>query len=86
MNDLVTRLYESDEASKLTNEAAREIERLRETLMFLDNVIEKNLTENHLEGHRLVLEDGVYTGPPVDFLHTILREFQRLSRNTLNEK
>lgn len=32
MKDLTKRLWESDEASALTNEAAREIEKLREAL------------------------------------------------------
>jgi len=47
MSDLVTRLFDSDEASKLTNEAAREIEALEARIAELEGEVQRAIDFGH---------------------------------------
>lgn len=61
-----------------------EVDRLKGELSWIADTIDKHVTNNDVEGHRLILGEEIHTGPVVDWSHAVLMGLRDIARKALN--
>ena len=71
------------EAADHIDAQAAKIKALVEALEWQSGIIDKSITKNKVDEHRLLLEGKYHKGPVVDWIHAVLTGFSKINRAAL---